>query len=416
MKTKAFLKRITDSRIFWAVFSLAASVLVWVYVTNTEGVEKQTYYGVQVKFLGEDALRESSGLIVTHVDRTTVDLTLSGPRRLLAKLSADNLSATIDLSKVTYTGNNRWGYTIRYPTGIDGSQIQKVGSSADIINFYVDKLSTKPIEVKGRFDGSVAEGYMAEDPVFDPLSVRISGPQASIDKVSHAWISITRQNVDTTLQYQSGYILVDADGNEVEDESIILETPEVFVRLTVLTIKEIPLTVTIVDGGGATSGDAVVTVEPSTVSLSGDAEVMNGINKLVLGTIDLAMVDASYEKTYPIILPNNTEILSGVREAKVTVKIKGLATKKIEVTHFVCDNVTSGYKAEVITESLEVTVRARPEILDRIKPDNLRAVADLTDIGETVGVFSSVVKVHIDGFPSAGVVGEYKVTVTQSTS
>lgn len=416
MKTKALIKRITDSRIFWAVFSLAASVLVWVFVTNTEGVEKQTYYGVQVRFLGEDTLRESSGLIVTHVDRTTVDLTLSGPRRLLAKLSADNLEVTIDLSKVTYTGNNRWGYTIRFPTGIDGSQIQKVGSSADIINFYVDKLSTKPIEVKGRFDGSVAEGYMAEDPVFDPLSVRISGPQASIDKVSHAWISITRQDVDTTLQYQSGYILVDADGNEVTDESIILETPEVFVRLTVLTIKEIPLTVTIVDGGGATSGDTVVDVDPPTVSLSGDADVMNGINKLVLGTIDLAMVDAGYEKAYPIILPDNTEILSGVREAQVSVQIKGLATKKMEVTHFACENVTSGYTAKVITESMEVTVRARPEILDRIKPENLRAVADLTDIGETVGVFSSAVKVHIDGFPGAGVVGEYKITVSLSAS
>jgi hypothetical protein len=190
----------------------------------------------------------------------------------------------------------------------------------------------------------------------------------------------------------------------------------VSVTLNVLTIKEVPLSVTLVDGGGATSEDAVVTVEPSTVSLSGAAEVMNGINKLVLGTIDLSTVDASYSQTYTIILPNDTEILSGVKEAKVTVEIKGLSTKKLTVTNFVCDGVTSGYEAEVITESLEVTVRAKQEILDKIKADNLRAVADLTDIGETVGVFSPAVKVFIDGFPSAGVVGPYKISVSLSTS
>jgi YbbR domain-containing protein len=417
MTQKPFLKRFTDSKIFWVVVSVLASLLLWVYVTSTEGVEVvQTFPGVAVKFLGADTLRESSGLIVTSVDRTTVDLTLRGPRSSIARLKSADLSVTIDLSKVTYTGNNRWGYTIVYPSGADESAIQLVGSSTDIINFYVDKLSTKPIDVKSNFSGSVAEGYSAEDPVCDPLTVRISGPQASIDKVSYAYVDITRDSVDATLSYSSGYVLKDADGNDVTDENITLETPEVTVTMKVLTIKEVPLTVTLVEGGGATEANAKVTVDPETITLAGDAATLDGINKLVLGTIDLSDFALTYEDTFTVILPDGTESLSGVTKAKVTVEIKGLATKKMTVTNFDCTNVTDGYNAEVITESLLVTVRAKQEVLDQIEPENLHAVADLTDIGQTVGVFNPTVKIYVDGYPSAGVVGENKIYIKLSTS
>jgi hypothetical protein len=211
-------------------------------------------------------------------------------------------------------------------------------------------------------------------------------------------------------------VLMDADGNEVKDEGITLETPEVQVSMKVLKNKEVPLTVTLVEGGGATEANAVVTIDPATIMLAGDAATLDSINKLVLGTIDLAGFAQSFEDTFTIILPDGTETLSGVTKAKVTVELKGLATKKLTVTNFDCTNVTEGYTAEVITESLLVTVRARQEILDQIKPENLHAVADLTDIGQTEGVFNPTVKINVDGYPSAGIVGENKIYIKLSAS
>ena len=44
-----------DSKLFWIVFSLVASLLLWMYVTNIEGDEgTTTYYGIDVVFSGEE--------------------------------------------------------------------------------------------------------------------------------------------------------------------------------------------------------------------------------------------------------------------------------------------------------------------------------------------------------------------------
>ena len=72
-----------------------------------------------------------------------------------------------------------------------------------------------------------------------------------------------------------------------------------------------------------------------------------------------------------------------------------------------------GYTAENITQALNVTVRAPQEVLDQISEVNLRAVADLSNLGTNAsGVFTPTVEIKIDGFPEAGCVGEYKIYIT----
>ena len=412
------LKRLTDSRIFWMILSLFAASLLWMYVTTTEGVEVQkTLTGVKIEFLGADAMRASSDLIVTEQDRTTVNLTLSGTRRVLSKLTNSNVTATVNLNNVTADGRYSVSYDIAFPAGVNANEVTVVHTSSDVVNFYVDKLARKTIEVKGAFTGNTAEGYLADESmVFDPLVVAISGPKTVISKVDHAFVAITREEVDRTLSYSTTYSLVDADNNPVEDSSIQRETEEVTVTLNVLSTKEVPLDVTIIDGGGATrDANTRIEITPSSIMLAGDAAAIDSTTKLILGTINLATFATDFSATYTIIPPNGTENMTGVTEATVTVSITGVATKSFSVNpdNIICINVPDGYDAENITQALNVTVRAPQEVLDRISEVNLRAVADLSNLGtNTSGVFTPTVEIKIDGFPEAGCVGEYKIYIT----
>ena len=146
-RKKLDLKRITDSRVFWMILSLLAASLLWMYVTTTEGVEvEKTLTGVKIEFLGADAMRASSDLIVTEQDRTTVNLTLSGTRRVLSKLTNSNVTATVNLSTVAADGRYSVSYDISYPAGVNANEITLVHTSSDVVNFYVDKLARKTIE------------------------------------------------------------------------------------------------------------------------------------------------------------------------------------------------------------------------------------------------------------------------------
>ena len=412
------LKRLTDSRVFWMILSLFAASLLWMYVTTTEGVEVQkTLTGVKIEFLGADAMRASIDLIVTEQDRTSVNLTLSGTRRVLSKLTNSNVTATVNLNNVTADGRYSVSYDIAFPAGVNANEVTVVHTSSDVVNFYVDKLARKTVEVKGAFTGNTAEGYLADESmVFDPLVVAISGPKTVISKVDHAFVAITREEVDRTLSYSTTYSLVDANNNPVEDSSIQRETEEVTVTLNVLSTKEVPLDVTIIDGGGATrDANTRIEITPSSIMLAGDAAAIDSTTKLILGTINLSTFATDFSATYTIIPPNGTENMTGVTEATVTVSITGVATKSFSVNpdNIICINVPDGYDAENITQALNVTVRAPQEVLDRISEVNLRAVADLSNLGTNAsGVFTPTVEIKIDGFPEAGCVGEYKIYIT----
>ena len=412
-------KRITDSRGFWMVVSLAAALLLWMYVNATEGVDgEKTLSGVNIEFRGADTLRESGGLIVTEQDRSTVNLTIKASRRVLGKLTSANVVAVVDLSRVTTDGWNSVSYEIEYPIGVNSNDVTVVRSSADIVNFYVDRQVRKTIPVVGEFKGSTAEGYLAEDELrFDPLMVIISGPKTALAQVDHAYVAITRSGVDKSLSYNTTYALRDADGNEIDDSRIMMETQEVTVTLNVLSTKTVPLDVTVIDGAGAVRGvNTRIEINPSSVVISGDASVIDSTSKINLGTIDLSTFATDYSATYAIIPPNDTDNLTGVTEATVSVTIIGLSSRSFNILHdnISCVNVPEGYQAEIITQALPVTIRASEETLSDIQINNLRAVADLSGITEAnaSGVITPVVRVYVDGFPDAGVIGEYRIYVT----
>lgn len=408
-----------DSRGFWMVFSLLAAIMLWLYVTTTEGVEREmTLSGVKIEFTGVESLREASGLIVTEQDRNSVNLTVRGTRRVLSKINSNNVTAVIDLSRVNTDGRYSVSYSLVYPTGVNPDEITVVRSSADVVNFYVDKQTRKTVPVEGQFLGSTAEGYLAEENlIFDPMVVTVSGPKTAVSLVDHAYIAITRTGVDKTLAYSTTYDLIDADGNVIEDQSITRETEEVSVTLSVLSVKQVPLDVNIVNGGGATREENTsVIIEPSYVVLGGDAAAIDSVSKIVLGTIDLSSVNTEYSATYTVVPPDSTENLSGVTEAEVTVSIIGLSTQSFNIGHgdITCINVPEGYNAEIINQALSVTVRASEEVLAEMNASNLRAVADLAGVSETTasGYISPSVRIYIDGFPTAGVVGRYSIIVT----
>ena len=73
------MKKIYNSKAFWMIVSLLASLAIWVYVTSVETDEsKTTFRGVKVELVGEDILRDSKNLVVTDMDTSTVTVEVVG--------------------------------------------------------------------------------------------------------------------------------------------------------------------------------------------------------------------------------------------------------------------------------------------------------------------------------------------------
>lgn len=408
------MRKIYDSRAFWMIVSLLASLAIWLYMTSIKTDEvKLTFRGIRVDLIGEDTLRSSKNMVITDMDNATVNVDLTGPRRIIASLTPEDLTAVIDVNKLSRAAFTTQQYSIAFPDGVDSSKIAVSKKIPDTISFVVSPLNTKTVQVRGSFDGSLAEGYTAEAPVFEPSTITVSGPDAYLKNVDYAWVSFTKENVDSTYRDENAPVkLMNEDGEECSTKGLTCSQDTVVATLPLLQVKEVPITVDLVTGAGALPENTVVTIEPASVTLAGDSAILSGINKILLDTVDLTSFVSTFSETYTIPIDNGLKNLTGVTEAKVSIEILNLETRKFNVKNISYMGVTEGFEAELITESIEVTVRGTAEQLAQLRRENIRAVADLTDFKESVGNYSPVVKIQVDGFTDVGaVLGPYTVSV-----
>lgn len=411
MKSEA-KKSIWDSRVLWAVISIVLSVLLWVYVTTSNGdVAETTFDGVQIVFRGEDTLREKEGLVVSNVNASNVAVKLRANRRELSKLTSNNMIAVVDVSKITTKGNYTIPLTMEYPIGTDSAAIDVVSSQPQSVYFYVDQTSRKSIEVKGEFVGSVVEGFAAGKLSFEPGTITLTGPQSELDKVAYAWVSIQRQDVDKTLEFDSEYTFMDSSDNPITLSNVHADSDMVAVTLPITSTKEVQLTVDVIDGAGATAENVKITIDPQTITIAGDAKTLEGINKISLGTVDLASFTLTHEDKFPILLDNDITNVTGITEAKATIEVIGLETKRFSITNITVTNVPAGHNATLVTQAIDVTIRGKSDVIEKIKSNNIRAVVDLSDIGSTTGAIQPTAKISVDGYTGVGAIGEYPVYV-----
>ena len=412
--TRKRKNKLLDNRIFWLVVSLIASLLIWMYLTGTQQEEIEVELnGVQVVFEGEDVLQDTREYIIANVDNYFVDVTIRGTRVNIGSLSTSDVQAVIDVSGISKTGYNSRTYTLRYPDRVDPNAVTLVSAEPATIGFDVTRMTTKAIPVDCEFTGSTAEGYIYDGIEWEPTTVRVSGTESQLANVASAYVEIAYMDMDASRTVDVPYTLLDSEGDPVSTDGLELETDTISVTVNINMTKQVPLTISANYGAGATEENTSVTVDPANIMISGDASVVEGINAIPVATIDTTSFSASLTDEFDIILPDGVENLTGTTTAEVTVEVLNMETPSFTVSDISSSGLPEGYSAEVITQSLPVTIRGSAEDLASIRAENLSAVADLSEISQT-GDMTVNVRIRVDGFPNTGAIGTYQIAISVS--
>lgn len=406
--------KISENRVFLAVLSLLIAFLLWVYYTNNYASSMtKTFYNVEVIYSGEDAMRDSQNLVISQMDTETVNVTLTGNRREISKLSSEDLNAVVNLYNVTRAGYRTMSYTMSYPTSVNSSGIKVTGQTPQTVGLYISKLSTKIVDVMGTFEGTVLDGYAVDSThmSFDPATVTLVGPEEILNQIDKAHVLVSREDVSATFTVNANYTLIDTAGEivETEDTEVQADAESIVATVPISMKKDVALGVTLIDGGGALAGEnVIVDVKPSTITIAGDAATLEAINSLSVATIDLSDYTEYPTTEVNIVLPNGTDNLSGSATATVSLTFTGLEWDLFNVTNLSYTGLEEGYTAKIITSSLVTTIRAPEGVLSQIEANNIRAVADLTGLTTTT---RAPVTFYVDGFEQAGAVGDITMYV-----
>ena len=405
------------SKLFAMIVSILAAMCLWVYVVTVVNPDDDVVIGnIPVTFSGAEVLREDHQLVITGDYQEFVSVHFYGKNTDLKTLEQhkDEIRAVVDVSRVRSTKEYTLSYDLQLPSAVTASSITKMEGSPSAITFTVERQISKPVEITGDFSNvRIAEGYMLDSTSFDYDSVQITGPESIVSTVRSAQVTLERTNVDKTITESVPFVLLDKDGNQVDSSQLSMSIDAVEITMKIVKYKVVPIEVQFTDGGGAKAAtDVEYEADITTVTLSGDATTLDGLNSILLDPIDLSMLSSNDETlTRTILIPNDAKNVSGQEEVSIHVTIKNKQIKTLRTTNIVFVGVDEEkFKATSLSQQVQVTIRADTADAGRILAGNIRIVADMSSYTQT-GTYQVPVTVYVDGYESAGAIGRYSIAV-----
>ncbi len=388
--------------VFSKILAVLIAVVLWLYVAGVNDFEENfKIKNIVPSFSGIEELATSKNLMI--VGEYDVDIEVSGSRNDILRLNESDIRVEADLSMVSGAGTYEIPYTVSLPS-----------SSYTLRNKIPQKLTVKfdeedvsLVPVKVNTDGLAADGYVVDKAniVISPKELKLVGLQEDVYKVAYAEIVLPQKGLETGVSGDFSYAFFDTEGKELRDLSFQTDYETLNVSIPVLKTKEVPLSIDI-QGSDAFKKYINYTLEPSTIKIAGDKDIIEQTTTIVAGAVKISDISSGMTKSFSLTLPDGISNLSGEMTASATLEFDGLSKKTVQTTLIEVVNtytLPSGYKIRPVTTSINVDILGTEETLKKVNSENVRAVADLQSTVLSRGTHPINVAIVVDGIENTAV-------------
>lgn len=400
----------TKNKLGALLLSMVIALGLWMYVRTYVNTDyEQTFYNIPVALEGKSMLTDRQLMLLSE-ENHQVNIKVFGSRQDVSKINSGNIQAVADLTNIYEPGEHNLTYNIIYPGDVPTGSVS-AQKDPDRVTVIVARKKTKEIPVQVRYEGDVPADYIKDTSAveLDYSYVEITGPEEVVDQIDHAAITVDCEGRTETIYESYRYELQNVDNEPVDAGWITTNVSEVKVYLPVVMVKTIPLTVTLVDGGGATAATTQIDIDPAQISVSGSETALNALTELNLGTIDLAQITEDTVKEFEISLPEGIQNVSNLPTASVSITFPQLATREFTVTEFEVLNLAEGMAWEPLTKQLIIKVRGLKSEVQLLNAADIVVQVDLTDVENTSAVEPIII--FPESYVSLGEVGSYSISV-----
>ena len=344
---------------------------------------------------------------------TTVDVTLQGTRWDLAKVDRDDLLIQADLSNITTTGSQ----TVSNKPGFKIRTLSQIVSYSDIKPYTatvnIGELYSKSVTVHYEIVGNVAAGYSGGELEVSPASFEVRGQKETLDRISYAKVTLDiGTDAMATVSRELSYQYYDEKGQVVDSSNVHSNVETVQVTLPVNVTKEVDLVMNFKESPGASLSNVTYKITPAKITISGDAEQLRNVDSLVLADFNLVELNSAALYNYVIPVPEGCENLSGTSQATLQLSFKDMAEADITTSRIQYENLlTEGKYVDLLTLEMTVHIFGTTADVERVTPDDILVVADLTDFNNAAGSYTVPAKILVDTTGDIGVAGNYQVRV-----
>lgn len=355
------------------LLALVLALIVWIVAINRENPIIQDGYESEIPITVRNLSEEFS--LVGDLGKQAVDFEIKAPQDAWEQLNANDFEAFIDLADL--------GYGIHVvPVHVEVNE-----EGATILS---DVVLTRTVEIDNITTQSVpvfidtqdpAEGYQAQAPIFEPQSVEIRGPTQLVAKVQQAQVLVNLQKAKQQIERTRLLDAVDSQGDKVEGVTIAPALVDIVVPVVQIPgRKEVAVNPDLVGQPDSGYRLSAVVVEPNTVILQGDNDILSQVPGSVLTEpVELTNATAERRESVALVLPPGVTARDG-NIVSVTASITPIESSTRAQRKPVFDSLAEGLQADIALDTVTVILSGPVPQLNALQEDDVRVVLDLSGL------------------------------------
>ena len=414
-KTAAFFKKNLTTFIMSVVFS----VIIWFAVSIQIFPNVYDHIDGVTVTAEPTALMRAENLQITDFT-DTVSIQIQGKRYAIGMLTAEDFTASLDLSDVTSPGTHVVNVNLGMVEANNDCEIISSGITSSVT---VQRIISKeiPLEVNTA-NLSVGEGLriQAEDIETSLTAVTVSGEESLVNSVAKAVIEPVYEGTMTETTAVNGTVsLYNAAGTKIENPELEYQANNYTVTIPVYRVKTLPLNVSFIYPENFDSSSLEYSILPKEITIAAPANdtSIENLDRIDIGEVNLTSITMRdlLGVNLAISLPDGYKNLSNTGRAQVAFENTdsyGSLEFTVSTDNFTILNGDSEYDYSFVTSQLEVTAIGPSGVLQNLSQDDITGTVNLLGIPTEEGVKNVTVTLRIAGQnATAWITGEYKIDI-----
>ena len=381
----AYIWQALSRNVWLKLLSLLLAVLLWNYVisTNTTITRSKTINGLTGYITGLTTLNANRLALLDDPSESlsNISVTVDAPQAYYSRVSAENVQVTLDLSSVRTAG------TQEVPLRAVTTFGRVANISPETIPLTFEAQDSRSVPINAELTGDFRDDFWYSTQGKNPEYLTITGAGSVVRGISYATAYMDVSGHYSPYTQALPFVLTDTSGAQISQELLNLSSSSVSVSVDIYPQKELPVSTDLANvvTGQPAKGYVVqsVTMQPETVSVAADAELLEGLTELMIEPVNVNGASQSFTTRAAIVSLNDVRNLS-TKQVYVNVVISEASISgRVDKVSVLMTGKGEGLSVEY--NSMGVVVTGPRSVVEELQRDGIFLSLDL--IGLTEGTY-----------------------------
>lgn len=376
---KEFFKRNFKNKIA----ALIVGVLLWFTLMNiSDPISTKSFYDIPINVSNAQNLKDINKTYSIQ-ENQTISVVLKGHRSLLDTMSKDDITASVDVTKLSSINTSEINIDVK-------SGLEVISSSQKTVDVEIDDIAHAEWPVEVEQTGTVLKEHWINKIKLDNETLLISGPKTLLNKINQVKVSVDITNKKDGDKTTVTPVLYDKNGDIMDNSKFSFNSDSITATILLYKTKTVPVKITTTDEKGSQGIVKDISFSPEEITIAGPDDILNKTNTLNISIpvkIDITNNNSSeMSKTINIndYLPKDVILAS--KDEKVVINITFDPYAKKEVTLKTSSikilGLKNNYKVTFSEDTFTTTVIAPEKEIQNINSSNLTSSFDFSNYTE----------------------------------